>query len=74
MAWTKWFESIFCELKYFIMNDDNFKIWLMQFIKDYGHSFGFGSFVELNDGRVLSPSSDEYIDWYNDKKLEYEQK
>ncbi len=74
MAWIKWFESILCELKYLIMIDENFNIWLKQFIKDSGHSFGFGYFVELNDGRVLSLSSDEYTDWYNDKKLEYEQK
>lgn len=45
--------------------------YIKQFIKDYGHSFGMGFFVELHTGEVMYNGTDEYKEWYEEKEKEY---
>lgn len=53
--------------------EENFNIWIKQFIKDYGHSWGFGFYVELNTGEYFDRSSPEYQEWFNNKRIEYQE-
>lgn len=54
------------------MEDKKFNDWLMTFIKDYGHQFGIGFYVELKTGKMMDLGTDEHTNWYNDKLKEYE--
>lgn len=47
--------------------------WLQQFIKESGHQFGRGFFVELHNGEFLYRGTDKYNEWYNNKLEEYKQ-
>ena len=51
----------------------HFHNWLKQFIKESGHQWGFGFYVETIDGKVFHQGTDEYKDWYDSKLEEYKQ-
>ena len=52
--------------------NEYFDNWLEQFIKESGHSFGMGFFVELKTGELFDRNDIEYLNWYNNKKEEYQ--
>jgi hypothetical protein len=66
-----------CKLKIIQMKKElteqekNFNKWLEQFIKDSGHQWGFGFYVETTNGEVFHQGTDEYKEWYNGKLEEY---
>lgn len=45
--------------------------YIKQFIKDYGHSFGQGFYIELYTGEVLYAGTEEYKLWYQEREEEY---
>jgi len=47
------------------MNEEKY---INQFIKECGHSWEKGFYVELQTGDVLFKSSEEYKKWVEDKK------
>jgi hypothetical protein len=51
--------------------EKKFHIWLETFIKESGHSFGSGFFVELYTGEIFYNGTDEYKEWYDGKLEEY---
>lgn len=53
------------------MNEEKY---INQFIKERGHSWEKGFYVELQTGDVLFKSSEEYKKWVEDKKEEYKNK
>lgn len=53
------------------INEKKFNDWLKQFIKDYGHSFGGGFYVELNTGEYFYRNDEEYRNWYENKQKEF---
>ena len=53
--------------------EKNFHNWLETFIKESGHQWGFGFYVETMDGKVLHQGTDEYKEWYDGKLEEYNQ-
>jgi hypothetical protein len=55
------------------MGEKDFHNWLEQFIKESGHSFGAGFYVELKTGEFFYTHSDEYKQWYESKFEEYKQ-
>jgi hypothetical protein len=51
-----------------------FNTWLQQFIKESGHCFVTGFFIELNSGEYFGGSSldiGDYSKWYDSKLEEY---
>ncbi len=56
------------------MENKDFHIWLNQFVKELGHSFGVGVYVELNTGETLIQGTPEYAEWYSEKLEEYKNK
>ena len=53
--------------------EKKFHNWLETFIKESGHSFGMGFFVELNTGEIFYNGTDEYKEWCDGKLEEYNQ-
>lgn len=51
--------------------DEKFDNWLQQYIKESGHQWGFGFYVETIDGKIFHRGTDEYTEWYNKKLEEY---
>ena len=45
--------------------------YIKSLIKDHGHSFGQGFYVELHTGEVLYAGTEEYKLWYQEKEEEY---
>jgi|LakMenEpi03Aug12_release.lakeMendotaPanAssembly.Ray.scaffolds.fasta_scaffold841918_1 hypothetical protein len=54
--------------------DKNFNKWLQQFIKDSGHQWGFGFYIETIDGNVFHQGTEEYDIWFKNKEEEYKNK
>jgi len=53
-------------------NKENFDKWLEQFIEESGHAFGMGFYIQLKTGELFYRNDTEYLNWYNNKKEEYE--
>ena len=45
--------------------------YIKSFIKESGHSFVEGFYIELHTGEVLYNGTDEYKIWYEEKEAEY---
>jgi hypothetical protein len=51
--------------------EKHFNKWLEQFIKESGHQWGFGFYVETVEGEVFHQGTNEYKQWYDGKIEEY---
>lgn len=51
--------------------EKRFNNWVELHIKDSGHQWGQGFYIETLDGKVLFNGTPEYKEWYDSKLEEY---